>query len=89
MIKQFGNSSADLWTAIVEVIEKLCTSDNLSLSLESFLACRLIPLDMNSGHRLIGSEEMLRWIAGLKLTVNRSYTLCIKSMRKKNQRQLY
>ena len=60
----FGNSSNDLCKAFAEVLKKLCTEKNLSLSLESFLACRLIPLDKNPGLRPIGVGEVLRRIAG-------------------------
>ena len=37
--KHFGNSSTDVCIAIAEFIKKFCTSDNLSLLLEAFLAC--------------------------------------------------
>ena len=62
--KQFGTSSTDLCKAIAEVIKKLCTIDNLSPSLEPFLACRLIPLDKNPGLRPVGIGEILRRTAG-------------------------
>ena len=42
-----------------EVINKLCTADNLSSSLHSFLGCHLIPLDKNSGLRPIDIREIL------------------------------
>ena len=62
--KQFGTSSTDLCKAIAEVIKKLCTADNLSPSLEPFLACCLIPLDENPSLRPIGIGEILHRIAG-------------------------
>ena len=36
IIKQFGTSSTDLCKAIADVFKKLCTTDNLSPSLEPF-----------------------------------------------------
>ena len=62
--RQFSTSSTDLCKAIAEVIKKLCITDNLSPSLEPFLACHLIPLDKNPGLCLIGIGEILRRIAG-------------------------
>ena len=55
--RQFVTSSTDLCKAIAEVIKKLCITDNLSPSLEPFLACHLIPLDKTSGLCLIGIGE--------------------------------
>ena len=60
---QFGNSSNDLCKTFAEVIKKLCTTEDLSSSLEALLACRLIPLDKNPGLRPIGIGEVLRRIA--------------------------
>ena len=62
--KQSGTSSTGLCKAIAEVIKKLCTTDNLSPSLEPFLACRLIPLDKDPALRPTGIGEILRRIAG-------------------------
>ena len=62
--KQFGKCSNDLCNTFAEVIKKICTTDNISSSLEAFLACRLIPLDKNPGLRPIGIGEILRRIAG-------------------------
>lgn len=42
----------------------LCNAENLSSSLEAFLACRLTSLDKNSGLRPIGVGKVLRRIAG-------------------------
>jgi len=62
----FGTSSSDLRKAIAEFIKKLCIKkipiDDTSL--ESFVACRLIPLNKNPGLRPIGVGEILRRIAG-------------------------
>ena len=63
-LNQFGDSTDDLCKTFAEVIKKLCTVENQSISLEAFLANRLIPLDKNPGLRLIGAGEVLRRIAG-------------------------
>ena len=60
---QFVNSSNDLCKTFAEVIKKFCTREDLSSSLEALLACRLIPLNKNSGFRPIGISEVLRRIA--------------------------
>ena len=41
--------SNDLCKTFAEVIKKICTTEDLSSSLEALLACRLIPLDNNPG----------------------------------------
>ena len=64
----FGKSSTDLCKTLAEVIKKLCSSKHNSTSLEAFLACRLIPLDKNTGLRPIGIGEILRRIAGKLIT---------------------
>ena len=46
---QFSNSSNDLCKTFAEVIKKICTTEDLSSSLEALLARRLIPLDNNPG----------------------------------------
>ena len=43
---------------------KLCIDKDLANTLEAFLSCRLIPLDMNPGLRLIGVGEVIRRIVG-------------------------
>ena len=60
---QFGNSSNDLCKTSAEVIKKLCATEDLPSSLESLLACRLIPLDKNPGLRPIGIGKILHRIA--------------------------
>ena len=50
--------------AFAEVIKKICSVKNQSSNLEAFLACRLIPLDKNSGLWAIGVGELLRRITG-------------------------
>ena len=44
-------------------MKKFCTTEDLSSSLEALLACRLIPLDKNSGLRPIRINAVLRRIA--------------------------
>ena len=62
--RSFGDSSTDLCTALANMTKRICTVEENSTSLESFLACRLIPLDKNPGLRPIGIGEVLRRIAG-------------------------
>ena len=62
--KNFSKISDDLCKAFAAVIKRLCVEENQSASLETFLACRLIPLDKNPGLRPIGFGEILRRIAG-------------------------
>ena len=66
---QFGTASLDLRKAFAEMIKKLCieeisTNVDGTTSIESFVACRLIPLNKNPGLRPIGVGEVLRRIAG-------------------------
>ena len=49
IIKQLGTSFTDFCKAITEVVRKLCTADNISPSIVTFLACCLITLDKNPG----------------------------------------
>ena len=60
---QFGSSSNDLCKTFAKVIRKLCTTEDLSSSLEALLSCRLIPLDNNPGLRPSGIGEVLCRIA--------------------------
>ena len=60
---QFGNSSNDLCKTFAEVIKKLCTTEDLSSSLEALLACGLIPLDKNPALQPIEFGKVLRRIA--------------------------
>ena len=60
----FGNSNVDLRKAIANFIKKLCTESISTVSIEAFVACRLIPLDKNPGLRPIGVGEILRRITG-------------------------
>ena len=59
--KNFGESSSDLCQTLTKVIKKHWT-EQLSTSLEGFLACQLIPLKKNPGLRPIGVGEVLRRI---------------------------
>ena len=60
---QFCNSSNDLCKTFAEVIKKLCTTEDLSSSLEALLACGLIPLDKNPALQPIEFGKVLRRIA--------------------------
>lgn len=64
--KNYGSTGKDLRTAIARMTQKLCTRDITNLlSLESYLSCRLIPLEKEpSGIRPIGIGEVLRRIIG-------------------------
>ena len=62
--KVYGESARDLRRSFAAVIKKICTDDIADNSLESFLACRLVPLNKNPGLRPIGVGEVLRRIAG-------------------------
>ena len=61
----FGKAALDLRKTFAQLIKKLCVEELESpSSLESFVACRLIPLDEQPGLRPIGVREVLRIIAG-------------------------
>ena len=61
----FGTSDgSDPRKVFADVIKKLCSEKIESSTIESFLMCRLIPLDKNPGLRPIGVCEVLRRIAG-------------------------
>lgn len=70
--RNFGLASEELRAELAHAIRLLCiekvdhvTMDNYTSSnIESFLACRLIPLDKCPGLRPIGVGEVLRRIAG-------------------------
>ena len=51
--RAFGITTLDLRKTFAQLIKKLCVEELESLSsLESFLACRLIPLDKKPGLRV-------------------------------------
>ena len=77
--KQFGKSSIDLYKAFAEAIKKIRSIENLSVSLEAFVACPLIPLDKNPGLRHIGIGEVLRRIDG-KVVVTHFRTEIVTSV---------
>jgi len=60
----FGERSNDVCKAIAMVARKICTEHNHHISLQAFLACKLIPLDKNPGLRPIGVGEILRRLIG-------------------------
>ena len=57
----FGKPPFDLCQTLAKVTKKLCTEE-LSTSLEGFLACRFIPLNKNPGLRPIGVGKVIRRI---------------------------
>ena len=64
----FGTATSDLRKAIAELVKKFCIT-NISNSsdcgsLESLVACRLIPLNKNPHVRPIGVKEVLRRMSG-------------------------
>ena len=61
--KNFGELSSDLCQTLAKATKKLCTEE-LSTSLEGFLAFRLLPLNKKPGLRPIGVGEVLRRIIG-------------------------
>ena len=46
------------------MVKKMCREDISNNSLETILACRVVPLDKRPGLRSIGVGEVLRRIAG-------------------------
>ena len=64
------NLEIDLCKTFAEVIKKLCTAENLSSSSEVFLKCHLIPLDKNSGLRLIRAAEVLQQIVSKEIATH-------------------
>ena len=57
IVSYFGTATSDLCKAIAELVKKLCVTNisnyNNCASLESLVACRLIPLNKNPGLRPI------------------------------------
>ena len=60
----FGMANSDLRKAFANVAKKLSTDLIETQTIETFLFCRLIPLDKNPGFRPTGVREVLRRIAG-------------------------
>ena len=64
----FGPATSDICKTIAELVKKLCITDisnnNNCASLESLVACRLIPLNKYPGLRPVGVGEVLRSISG-------------------------
>ena len=80
----FGTVTSDHGKAIEVLIKKLCitniSNNNNSPSLESLVACSLIPLRKNSRSTPIGVGEVLRRISG-KAVMMISKTRCYESSR--------
>ena len=74
MSGNLGPSGEDLRKAIADMTKRLCR-DNTVKQLEAFLACRLIPLDKQSGVRPTGIGEILRRVIG-KIEATGSIQLC-------------
>ena len=60
----FGQYSVNLCKCLVDIAKPTATTELPSGTLEAYNACRLIPLDKNSGVRPIGVGEVLRRIIG-------------------------
>ena len=54
-----GDANVDLREMIANFIKKICTVKVSAVSIEAFVACRLIPLDKNPGLRPKGAGEIL------------------------------
>ena len=61
---KFGDANVDLRKAITNFIKKICTEKMSAVSIEAFVACRLILVDKNPGLPPIGVGEILRRITG-------------------------
>ena len=58
--RSFGTASSELRETFALSVKSLCVEEiENAESLESFIACRLIPLDKRSGIRPIGVGEVL------------------------------
>ena len=66
--KSFRSASVDLCGALASLARKLARKLVDPDSLDTFTACRLIPLDKNPGIRPIGIGEVLRRIIGKSIT---------------------
>ena len=61
----FETATLDFYKAFAQLIKELCVEElDSPLSLESFLACRLIPLERKSGLRPIGVGKVPQRIVG-------------------------
>ena len=75
----FGTASSDLRKSIADLIKKLYIKriNFENISLEAFIACRLIPLNKNPGLRPIGVGEVLRrWKGGNEYSKERRNACC-------------
>eukprot|EP00111_Clytia_hemisphaerica_P013628 TCONS_00040071-protein len=69
--RNYGKTGEDLRNCLANMLKILCRQsidpDSEERNVESYLACRLIPLDKNPGVRPIGIGEVLRRIFGKTL----------------------
>ena len=75
----YGEVGEDLRKQIALLTRKISTLNFDSNSLESFLACRLIPIDKNPGVRPIGVGEILRRIVRKVITAFRKNDVLLSS----------
>ena len=75
--RSFGTSSSELRKTFALFVKSLCVKEIKNAeSLESFIACRLIPLDKHPGIRPIGVGEVLRRIAGKAVMILLKKDVC-------------
>ena len=76
-LRSFGTSSSELRKTFALFVKSLCVEEMKNAeSLESFIACRLIPLDKHLGIRPIGVGEVLRRIAGKTVMILLKKDVC-------------
>ena len=73
ILTHFGQQSVEISKTIARIANKLATEELNPDLMETYNACRLIPLDKNPGVRPIGIGEVMRMIIG------RTITKCLKN----------
>ena len=63
-LNNFGDANVDLRKTITNFIKMICTEKVSAVSIEAFVACRIIPLYKSPGLRSVGVGEILRRISG-------------------------